>query len=183
MANLSPDTVAQIIATVAIGAIAVWGSIRGAKVGAEVGAAATRAATQQQIDAQRDAAREQRQHEDRAALQAVATECRLNARLLREKRQYMPDPRFMAPLRQSSLDAATSAIATLPDDLREASQQVVSDVLWFNRLIATRLALLDERGDTVARALRTEVIELGSSLPDRLDALAARLDAENRSPA
>jgi hypothetical protein len=52
MLNLSPDTVEQIIATVAIGIIAVVGSIRGAIRGAEVGAEATRAATQQAIDAQ-----------------------------------------------------------------------------------------------------------------------------------
>jgi hypothetical protein len=56
MLNLNPETVAQIIANVAIAVIAVVGSILGAIRGAEVGATATRAATQQAIDAQRTAA-------------------------------------------------------------------------------------------------------------------------------
>jgi hypothetical protein len=176
MDAVSADAKAQVIATVVIGLIAVFGSIRGAILGAKFGAEATREATQQAIAADRAAAHGQRLHEDRTRIRALATECRLNAATLREEREYRPDPRYMAPLRQSALDAATAALADLPKADWEQAQPVIRDVLWFNQLIATRLPMIDQRGDTVARALVFELGEVGKRLPNQLDALAERLE-------
>jgi hypothetical protein len=182
MPSLSPDTVAQIIATVAIGIIAVVGSIRGAIRGAEVGAAATRDATRQAIAAQQQEMQEQRRHENRVVIWALATECRFNAITLRQEREYKPDPRLMVPLRQSASDAATSALADLPKTDREEAQNVLQDVLWFNQLVSTRMANYDERGDTVARALVFELRDVGVGLAPRLEALADRLETAAADP-
>ena len=94
----------------------------------------------------------------------------------------MPDPRFMVPLRQSALDAATSALADLPKTDREEAQTVLQDVLWFNQLVTTRMANFDERGDTVARALVTELHDVGVNLAPRLEALASRLETTAAEP-
>ena len=139
-------------------------------------------ATTQAIAAQQREAQEQRLHEDRVLIRALATECRFNATTLRQEREYMPDPRFMVPLRQSALDAATSALADLPRTDREEAQTVLQDVLWFNQLVTTRMANFDKRGDTVARALVTELHDVGVNLAPRLEALASRLETTAAEP-
>lgn len=163
-------------ANLVIGLIAVAGSLGGAFLGAWWGAKATREATTQAIEAEREAAQEQRLHEDRTRLRALATECRLNAATLREAREYRPEPRYMAPLRQSALDAATAALADLSVHDWEQAQPAIRDVLWFNQLIATRLLLIDDAGDKMPRALHDELQKVGGRLPGELDALANRLD-------
>ena len=161
-----------------IGIIAVAGAIWGTKVGAK----ATRDATTQAIAAQQREAQEQRLHEDRVLIRALATECRFNAITLRQEREYQPDPRFMVPLRQSALDAATSALADLPEAERTVAQDVLQDVLWFNQLVTTRMASFDERGDTVSRALVFDLHDVGIGLAPRLEALADRLETVAADP-
>jgi hypothetical protein len=182
MDAVSADAKAQVITTVVIGLIAVFGSIRGAILGAKFGAEATREATLQAIAADRAAALEQRLHEDQTRLRALATECRLNAATLREEREYRPEPRYMAPLRQSAFDAATAALANLSDDDWEQAQPAIRDVLWFNQLIATRLLLIDDAGDKIPRALHDELQKVGGHLPGELDALASRLPTWTPAP-
>jgi hypothetical protein len=53
---------------------------------------------------------------------------------------------------------------------------VLQTVHWFNQLVTTRVAFIDERGDTVARAMVTEILTIGADLPLRLDALADSFD-------
>jgi hypothetical protein len=178
MPDLSADTVAQIIATVVIGIIAVAGAVWGVRVGAK----STRDATTTAIAAQQQETLNQRRHEDRVLIRALATECRFNAITLRQEREYKPDPRFMVLLRQSALDAATAALAALPEADRTEAQNVLQDVLWFNQLVTTRMASFDERGDTVARALVTELHDEGAGLAPRLEALADRLDSAAADP-
>jgi hypothetical protein len=176
---VSPDTLAHVVATVVIGIIAVAGTIYGAKVGAKQGADATLAATQEAINADRDAARQMRAHEDYAAIRALASECRLNADVLTERRDYAPDPRLLSPLRYIAFDQATTAIASLPTDVQQMAHAVLKDVLWFNRLVAARLVGMREEGDAVARALILELEKLANNLPPQLNAIATQLDAAN----
>ena len=171
-------TAVDVVTVLAAAGIAVWGSIRGAREGAKQGADVTRAATQQQIDAQQEAARKQRQREDRAALRASATECRINANLLRQQRHYWPDPRLLAPLGHVAFDAATPCLADLPADARRNAQAVFTSVLWFNRLVAARLVGMREEGDTVARNLLLELEELANELSPQLDDIATSFENE-----
>lgn len=176
MPDISSDTWAQIIANVIIGSIAVVGTLRGAKVGAEVGAKATRDATTEAIAEERRAAQEQRLHEDRTLIRALITETRLNAATLRKERLYQPDPRMMVPLRQSALDRATGALADLPEKTRKGVELTISDLLWFNQLVTTRVSQIDDKGDTVSKAFTDELAEVCNLLPDRLDKMAAALE-------
>lgn len=172
------STIVNVAAVLIAAAIAVWGSIRGANEGAKQGAEATLAATRQAINAEQEAAREQRRRETRTAIRALATECRLNARTLREPRKYLPDPRFLAPLRNSALDTATAEISTLPETVQRDAIAVFEDVLWFNRLVSTRIAALTADGEGVAHAHLSELEELGKNLPGQLDDVAGKLEAQ-----
>lgn len=121
MDAISADAKAQVIATVIIGFIAVWGSIRGAIRGAEVGAKATRDATKQAIDAQRKAAQEEEQEERSAVRLLLSLEIDHNLDTLRTlwdeltrepPRNYSSDPDKQR--RQVARDRAHAFLASPP---------------------------------------------------------------------
>jgi hypothetical protein len=81
------EVAAQVAATVVA---AIVGSIIGAILGAKEGAKATHDATMIAVDADAKAAQRRREEEDRAALLALASECRSNATTLRTDKNLTP---------------------------------------------------------------------------------------------
>ncbi len=175
MPVITPDTWAQIYANAGVGAVAVLGSIGGAVWGAKVGAKATEEATTAAIAAERETAHEQRLHEDRTLIRALIIEYRPNAKLLREKRLYQPDPRHQVQLRTSALDRATGALAGLPEDIQQDVALKLGEVLWFNQLVIGRVSQIDDKGGSISQAFTSETIEVGNVLPRRLDRMAGAL--------
>ena len=183
MASVSPDALAQVAATVVIGIIAFLGTIYGAKLGAKQGADATLKATREAINADHEAAREQRAEEDRAAIRALASECRLNADVLAHQPGFVPDPRMLSPLRYIAFDQAITAIAGLPADEQAAAEAVFKDMIWFNRLVEARRIGIRDKGDTVAQQLSSDMEKLVHDFPARLTTLATQLDKANAQAA
>ena len=142
-------------------------------MGARQGAQATRRATQDAIAAERSAEQERRREETRAAIRALATEWRTNARFLRHDLDAIA--RLEAPLERRAADLALPIMHVLPDDVRGAVEAERERVIRFNARVTMRVDRL--RRNVTLGELDRETTALGRHLVDSLDAPADRLDA------
>ena len=168
--QVSADAWVQVVALLLTTGVAIGGAFFGARLGAD----ATRAATQDAIAADRAAGAARRDAEERDALYALAAECRLNARLLRE----VPRPdEAAAPsplLERTAADRALAALHALPGGLRERTDRVTADVVFLNALLGQRGQL--SRRQVLDRAFDAEIEAFARTLPEPLDTLAAEIE-------
>lgn len=149
-------------------------AIGGAFLGARIGATATREATKEAIAAGRAADEYRRQAASTDAIRALAAECRLNARLLRE----VPRPHEAAApspfLERTVSDWALPAFPILPPDFRERTDRITNDVIYLNALLRQREHL--SRRQLINSDFDQHIEAFARSLPDQLDTLAGELE-------
>ena len=177
LSQVSDDAWLQVLTLVVTTCLAIGGAF----LGARIGAAATRQATQEAIAAAREVEEERRREADLDAIRALAAECRLNARLLRE----VPRPGEAADpspfLERAVSNWALPAFPVLPQDLLERTDRITNDVIYLNALLRQREHL--SRRQLMNRDFDQHIETFARSLPEQLDTLARELEdfASSRS--
>jgi hypothetical protein len=170
LAQVSNDTWIQVLALIVTTCVAIGGAVLGAKIGAN----ATRAATREAVAAERAAEAQRRREADRDALRALAAECRLNARLLRE----VPRPHEAAApipfLERAVSDWALPVFHVLPGELRARTDALTNDVIYVNTLLRHREQLAERQ--VIDRSFDAHIQSFARSLPEALDDLASKLE-------
>jgi hypothetical protein len=170
LSQVSDDAWIQAIVLIVTTCIAIGGAF----LGARIGASATRGATKEVISAGRVAEERQREEAERGAIRALAAECRLNARLLRE----VPRPHEVAApspfLERAASDLALPVFHVLPPGLRERTELITADAIFLNALLGQRDML--SHHDVVDRAFDRRVEIFAQSLPDAFDDVASELE-------
>jgi hypothetical protein len=183
LGQVSDDAWIQVIVLLVTTCIAISGALLGARVGAN----ATRGATKDAIAAGRAVEEQRRRDAEQDAIRALAAECRLNARLLRE----VPRPQEAASpspfLERTASDLALSVFYVLPRELRDRTERTTADVIYLNALLAQREQL--SRRQILNRGFDQQIEAFAKSLPESLDDLASQLerftasDEKSSSPA
>jgi hypothetical protein len=170
LSQVSDDAWIQAIVLVVTTCIAIGGAFLGAKIGAN----ATRGATKDAITAGRAAEEQRRIDADRGAIRALAAECRLNARLLRD----VPRPQEAAApspfLERAASDLALSVFHVLPVDLRERTERITADAIFLNALLAQRDLLSDRH--VTDRDFDQRIETFARSLPESFEGVARELE-------
>jgi hypothetical protein len=171
LSQVSDDAWIQASVLVVTTCIAIGGAFLGAKIGAN----ATRAATKDAVAAGRAAEEQRRIDADRGAIRALAAECRLNARLLRD----VPRPHEAAApspfLERAASDLALSVFHVLGVDLRERTDRITADAIFLNALLSQWGRLSDRQ--VTDRGFDQYIETFARALPESFDGLASELES------